>query len=93
MKHEQFETMVKQIYHYNYYGGEIVVFGKHKYDFEDEYEDFEIILSKDTDVLDGYDSILIDYDYHEGQDDYVLDGWCYLYDLLDKAHEERYYVI
>lgn len=93
MTHEQFETMCKQIYHYNYNGDEIVIFAKHKYDFEDEYEDFEIIIHKNESVHDCYEALEIDRDYHEGQNDYILDGWCYLSDLLDKAHERREYLL
>lgn len=89
MTHEQFETMCEQIYHYNYNGDDIVIFAKQKYDFEDKYENFEIIISKNENVPDCYDAFEIDWDYNEGQDDYILEGWCYLSDLLDKVHERK----
>lgn len=93
MTHEQFKTMCEQIYHFNYDGDDIVIFGKQKYDFECKYEDFEIIISKNENVPECYDAIEINYDYNEGQDDYILEGWCYLSELLDKVHERRDYII
>lgn len=88
MTHEEFKTMCETIYHFNYNGDDIVIFAKQKYDFEDKYEDFEIILSKNENVPECYDAFEINYDYNEGQDDYILDGWCYLDELLYDVHKK-----
>ena len=93
MTYEKFKTLCEQIYHFNYNGDDIVVFAKQRYDFEDEYEDFEIIISKNENVPDCYDAIEIDWNDNEVQEDYILDGWCFLHDLLDRVHERREYII
>lgn len=93
MTHEKFKTLCEQIYRYNYNGGDIVIFAKQRYEFETEYEDFEIVISKNENVPDCYDAIEIDWDYNEGQDDYILDGWCHLSDLLYRVHERGDYII
>lgn len=85
MSHEQFENEITQLFIQN--GGyDIVVFAKHKYDDEECYRNFEIIMSEDDDS-----NIEIDFDYHEGEDKYLIDGWDYLFDVLDKAHEKGEY--
>lgn len=59
--------------------------------FEDKYEDFEIIIYKNEIVPDCYDAVKIDWHYNEGQDDSILDGWCFLSDLLSNAYKKGYF--
>lgn len=85
MKHKKFERLVNKLCTEWYFGSEIVVFARHKYNRDKEYEPFEIILSKEDGLM------TIDWDYHEGEDDYLLDGWCYLCDVLLEAHKDKKY--
>lgn len=81
MTYEQFETEIVNLYRKESDGTEMVIMARHKYDFEDEYFSFEIILSQNDDGR-----IEVDWDYDEGQDDYIIDGWILLDDLLDYVH-------
>lgn len=47
----------------------------------DEYFSFEIILSLNEDGR-----IEVDWDYDEGEDDYIIDGWAILSRLLERVH-------
>lgn len=85
MSHEEFERYLTDLYKLFYNGSDIVVFARHKYTYEKEYEYFEIIISED----DG--EMQIDWDYHEGEQEYIFDGWNYLSDLLYKAHRQGTY--
>ena len=85
MKHKKFKREIEKLVNELYFGAEIVIFGRHKHLLDKEYESFEIILSKEDDI------IMIDWDYHEGEDDYLLDGWCYLCDILREAHKDEKY--
>lgn len=85
MTHSGFEELVKAIYRLHYFGSEIVVFGKHKYAYEKEYTSFEIIISEDDGRME------IDWDYHEGEDEYVIDGWDYLSNVTDIVHRHVLY--
>lgn len=55
--------------------------------FEKEYEYFEIIISEENDEME------VDWDYHEGEHEYIIDGWYYLSSLLYKAHRQGNYNI
>lgn len=85
MTHERFEEFVNGIYLLFYSVGEIVVFGEHKYGYEKEYEPFEIIISE----VDG--KMEINWDYHEGQDEYVINGWDYLSNVIYIVHRHKLY--
>lgn len=85
MTHAGFEELVKSIYQLHYFGSEIVVFGKHKRDYEKEYEPFEIIISDNDGRME------INWDYHEGEDEYIIDGWDYLCNLTDIVHRHSLY--
>lgn len=61
MTYEQFETEIVNLYRKESDGTEMVIMARHKYDFEDEYFKFEIILSENDDGR-----IEIDWDYDEG---------------------------
>lgn len=81
MTYEQFETEIVNLYRKESDRTEMVIMARHKYDFEDEYFKFEIILSENDDGR-----IEIDWDYDEGQDDYIIDGWVVLSRLLERVH-------
>lgn len=81
MTYEKFVTEIVNLYRKESDGTEMVIMARHKYDFEDEYNSFEIILSENADGR-----IEVDWDYDEGQDDYIIDGWILLDDLLDYVH-------
>ena len=83
MTHKEFERYLTKLFNNFYYGEEIVVFAKHKYTYEKEYENFEIIISKNDNEME------IDWDYHEGEHEYLIDGWFYLSDLLSKVHKQE----
>lgn len=83
MTHKQFEQEIDRIYRENSIGEDIVIFGQQKYDFDDDYYAFEIILS-----LDEHGNIEIDWDYNEGEDDYIIDGWLKLNDMLEVLHKK-----
>ena len=85
MKHKKFKRVIEKLYNEWYCGSEIVVFGRHKYLLDKEYEPFEIILSKEDGIM------TIDWDYHEGEDDYLLDGWGYLCNIIREAHKDEKY--
>ena len=85
MSHKEFERYLTNLYKMFCIGRGIVVFARHKYTFEKEYEYFEIIISDDNGEMQ------IDWDYHEGEQEYIIDGWNYLSDLLDKAHSRGTY--
>lgn len=86
MTNEQFEAEITSIF-IKGGGYDIVIFARSKYDFEEDYVTFEIILHED---LNG--DIEIDKDYHEGEDSYIIDGWCYLFDLLHNTHAKGEYI-
>lgn len=81
MTYEQFEKEIVKLYREKSDGTEMVIMARHKYDFEDEYSRFEIILSENDDGR-----IEVDWDYDEGEDDYIIDGWVILSRLLERVH-------
>lgn len=81
MTYEQFEKEIVKLYREKSDETEMVIMARHKYDFEDEYYSFEIILSENED---GH--IEVDWDYDAGQDDYIIDGWVILSKLLERVH-------
>lgn len=81
MTYEQFATAIVKLYREESDGTEMVIMARNKYDFEDEYFPFEIILSENEDGR-----IEADWDYDEGEDDYIIDGWIVLDRLLDYIH-------
>lgn len=81
MTYEKFVTEIVNLYREESDGTEMVIMARHKYDSEDEYSNFEIILSQNEDGL-----IEADWDYNEGQDDYIIDGWVILSRLLERVH-------
>lgn len=83
MTYEQFEIAIVNLYREESDGTEMVIMGRHKYDFEAEYYSFEIILSQNEDGR-----IEVDWEYDEGQDDYIIDGWIILDRLLDRIHNQ-----
>lgn len=81
MTYEQFEKEIVKLYREKSDGTEMVIMARHKYDFEAEYSRFEIILSENEDGR-----IEVDWDYDEGEDDYIIDGWVILDRLLERVH-------
>lgn len=83
MTYEQFETEIVNLYREESDGTEMVIMARHKYDFEDEYSSFEIILSENE-----VGHIEVDWGYDEGQDAYIIDGWIVLGRLLNHFHNK-----
>lgn len=63
-------------------GVDLVIFGRHKHDNEDDYDNFEVVMSGDC------DNPYFDYNFHFNEDLYVLDGWLRLYDMMELLHEK-----
>lgn len=81
MTHDQFVKEIEKLYWEESDGGELIIMARNKHDFEDEYFSFEIILSLNEDGR-----IEVDWDYDEGEDDYIIDGWVILSRLLERVH-------
>lgn len=82
MTYEQFETEIVNLYRKESDGTDMVIMARNKYNFEDEYYSFEIILTQNEDGR-----IEVDWDYDEGEDDYIIDGWLILDRLLNRIHK------
>ena len=83
MTYEQFAVEIVKLYREESDGTEMVIMARNKYDFEDEYSRFEIILSMNEDGR-----IEADWNYDEGEDDYIIDGWIVLGRLLYRYHKQ-----
>ena len=81
MTHEEFKKEIEKLYREESDGTEMVIMARNKHYFDDEYFPFEIILSQTEDGR-----IEADWDYDEGEDDYIIDGWVVLDRLLDRVH-------
>lgn len=83
MTHEQFVKEIEKLYWEESDGSEMVIMARNKYNSEADYFSFEIILS-----LNEAGRVEADWDYHEGEDDYIIDGWIVLGRLLNRIHKK-----